>query len=406
MQTLDSPTRRARKGLSLLAGVLLAAGSVAACGDAGGSSDSSTYKIGALLGLTGAYSALGTAEQKGAELFVEKVNAAGGVNGHDLELVTADTGSDESQAVNELRKLATQEDVVAIIGPSSSGEGIAVKPTTLSLRMPTVVLASSTDIVTPPDQAKYIFKEFPSTKSSLEAQLKYVKEQGHERVAILAANNGYGQEPLKLLPDLAKREGLDLVAQETFPPSATDMTSQLSSIASKNPDSLLVWAVNPANAIVAKNAKDIGFEAELFHSPGAAAQGYIDTGGEATEGTLVQGSKIADPKSIGSDDFQHDVLADLTEAWKEKNSGLPNQYVANAWDGMLLVKEALEQAKPDPSDVEEAREQVRDALESVKDFPGINAVYSFSADNHGPVGIRGLAILEVRNGKFAIAESY
>lgn len=396
---------RRRKGIAALAGAVLLAGSLAACGQSG-ADDESTYKIGALLGLTGSYSALGTSEQKGAKLFVDTVNAKGGINGHKLELVTADTGSDESKAVNQLRKLVTQEKVVAVIGPSSSGEGIAIKPTTLSLKTPTVVLASSTDIVTPPDQAKYAFKEFPSSRSSLEAQLRYAKEQGKKRIAILAANNGYGQEPMKQLPGMAKQMGLQVVASETFPPTATDMTSQLSSIATKKPDSLLVWAVNPANAIIAKNAQAIQFEPEIFNSPGAATQDYIETGGKATEGTLVQGSKIASPASIESDDFQYDVLKELTDAWEKDNSGLPNQYVANAWDGMLLVQKALETAKPDPSDLDGAREKVRDALESVNDYAGINAVYSFSPQNHGPTGVRGLAVLEVRKGKFTIVKAY
>src|SRR5690606_13470366 len=162
--------------------------------------------------------------------------------------------------VNQLRKLATQDDVIAVIGPSSSGEGIAIKPIATSLKVPTIVPASSKDIVTPLDQAKYVFKQFPATDASLQAQLTYVKEQGWRRVAILAANNGYGQEPANALPNIIGDFGVELVASELFPPDATDVTAQLSSIASKNPDVVLVWAVNPANAIVAKSAENLNFE--------------------------------------------------------------------------------------------------------------------------------------------------
>src|SRR5690606_7603156 len=117
----------------------------------------------------------------------------------------------ESEAVNQLRKLATQDNVIAVIGPSSSGEGVAIKPISASLKVPVIVPASSMDIVTPLDQAKYSFKQFPATDASLRAQLTYVKEQGWKKVAILASNNGYGQEPVNALPKVIGEFGVELV---------------------------------------------------------------------------------------------------------------------------------------------------------------------------------------------------
>ncbi len=380
-----------------------------ACGQggSGGGASADTYKIGALLALTGPYSALGTAEQDAVKLFAESVNAKGGINGHKIEIVVADTGSDESQAVNQFRKLATQDNVVAVIGPSSSGEGIATKPISLSLKTPIIVPASSQAIVTPTAEAKYSFKEFPSTELSIKAQLEYVKAKGWKNVAIIASNNGYGQEPVKTLPSLMGQYGLNLVGSSTFPPEATDVTSQLSSLAGKKPDVTLVWAVNPANAIVAKNAKAINYPGALFNSPGAATDAYIKVGGAATEGTLVQGSKVAVPTAIQASDPQHEALQGLLDAWKKGHEDLPSQYAANGWDCMLLLQTALEGGKVQPGDAQETRDKIRDALErNVKDLPGINAVYNYNADAHGPTDIKGLAVLTVKNGKFDLVQSF
>jgi branched-chain amino acid transport system substrate-binding protein len=401
---------RRRGGLAvMLAGTLLTA---AACGGGSGSSgsgggNSEPYKIGALLGLTGSYSALGTNEQQAVQLFADQVNAAGGINGHKLEIVVADTTSSESEAVNQLRKLATQDNVIAVVGPSSSGEGIAVKPISGSLKVPVIVPASSKDIVTPPDQAKYIFKEFPATDVSLQAQLTYAKDQGWKSIAVLASNNGYGQEAVQALPDLVGKYGLDLVASETFAPDATNMTPQLTTIAAKNPDAVLVWSVNPANAIVAKGAADIGFKPVLFNAPGAASPDYIKVGGSAVEGTLVQGSMVAVPDDIEQSSPQYKVVKDFLAAWEAKSSNPPNQYAANGWDSMLILQNALEHLKGNPSSVTDIRSALRDALEgNTKDLVGINAIYNYSPTQHGPEGIKGLAVLKVENGGWKLVKGY
>lgn len=387
----------------------------AGCGGGDGSSaggdgcaPNSPYKIGGLLGLTGSYAALGENEQKAMDLYAKQVNAAGGVNGHPIELEFADTTSSESEAVNQLRRLATQAEVIGVVGPSSSGEGIAVKPISASLEVPVVVPASSNDIVTPLDEAQYMFKEFPATADSLNAQLTYVQEQGWKRVAILAANNGYGQEPVEALPSVITQfEGLELVASETFPPDATDVTAQLSAVARSAPDVVLVWAVNPANAVVARNAATMGFSAVLFHSPGAATPVYLEVAGESANGTLVQGSKIAVPDSIEPADSQHEVVTEFVEAWRAGYGSEPNQYAANGWDSMLLLEEALQAANVSPCDLQEGRDQLRTSLEqNTKAVAGINAVYTFGPDQHGPVGIEGLAVLGVANGAFQLEQGY
>jgi branched-chain amino acid transport system substrate-binding protein len=300
------------------------------------------FKIGGLLGLTGAYSALGESEQKAIQLLAKQTNAAGGVNGHPLEVVFADTTSSESEAVNQLRRLATQEKVTAVLGPSSSGEGIAVKPIAGSLKIPTVVPASSNAIITPPQDAKYMFKEFPASSDSLTAQLTYARDKGLHRVAILAANNAYGQEPVKALPDVIKNfNGLQLVASETFPPDATDVTAQLSAVARAKPDITLVWAVNPASAVVARSAANSNLPGLLFHSPGAATPLYIQVAGKAAEGTLVQGSKIGVPDAIKQGDPQYKIVHDFAQSWRTEFKTEPNQFAANGWDALLLVAQAL-----------------------------------------------------------------
>jgi branched-chain amino acid transport system substrate-binding protein len=283
-----------------------------------------------------------------------------------------------------------------------------VKPIAGSLKIPTVVPASSNAIITPPQDAKYMFKEFPASSDSLTAQLTYARDKGLHRVAILAANNAYGQEPVKALPDVIKNfNGLQLVASETFPPDATDVTAQLSAVARAKPDITLVWAVNPASAVVARSAANSNLPGLLFHSPGAATPLYIQVAGKAAEGTLVQGSKIGVPDAIKQGDPQYKIVHDFAQSWRTEFKTEPNQFAANGWDALLLVAQALKAGNVSPCDLQDSRAQLRDSLENnITNFAGINAVYSYSATQHGPVGIAGLAVLGVKNGAFTLEQSY
>ena len=368
----------------------------------GGQASGEPCRLGVLLGLTGAYAAVAEPQQQAINLFEEQVNAAGGINGQPLELVVVDTASNESEAVNQLRRLATQEQVIGVVGPSSSGEALALKPIAQSLQLPTVAIAAAQEIVDPVEP--FVFKQFPASTDSLRAQLTYAQEQGWNRVAILSSNNAYGQDAASAIGDLVDEFGLELVAQETFPPDATDMTPQLSSIAGQNPDATLVWSVNPANAIVAENASAIDLPGTLFQAPGAASTQYMELGGDAVEGTLVQGSKILVPDSIEESDPQFEAISSFVDAWGQAYDGQPNQFGAGAWDAMLIAEEALSSGDVDCSgSAEEVRTALQSSLEqSVSELPGTIAVYDFGPDVHGPAGIEGQAVLVVQDGEFAL----
>lgn len=357
------------------------------------------YKIGVLLGLTGSYAAVAEPQQKALKLYEKQLNAAGGVNGHKVQFVYLDTGSDESQAVNQMRKLATEDQVIGVVGPSSSGEGAALKPIAASLKLPMIAIASGNTIVNPVEP--YAFKEFPASVDALQAQLAYAKKQGMSKVAILSSNNAYGQEPAAAAKDLAAKYGLQLVANETFAADATDMTPQLTTIGRAQPDATLVWGVMPAPAIIARNAKDIGFKPVLFMGTGAASAAYLKTPGPV-EGTLVEGAKVLAPDAVADSDPQAKVIKDFAKAWRAEYASEPSQFAGGAWDAMLLMVQALKTGTISAADLPGQRDQVRAALEDLQNVPGTIAVYSFSKDVHGPKGITGLATLKISGGKFTL----
>ena len=411
---------RVRSRSTALAGVTALALVLAACGGAegeggggggdasGGGGEEGTYKVGTLLGLTGSYAALGVPERQAVELYFEQLNADGGIDGRKVELVVLDTASDEGTAVNQLRKLATEENVHAVIGPSSSGESIALRSFTKDLQVPTIALASSSDIVVPAEEAEYIFKQYTGTNESLTAQLQFAKEQGWDQVGLLHTNDGYGQDPAERIREVAEEVGVEITGVEPFDATATDVTAQLGSLGEGNPDAVLVWAVNPANAVVATSADSIGFEPVLFNSPGAGSQSYIETGGAAVDGTFLQGSVVLAAESMEEDNPQYEITNRLVESYQEEYGEAAGQYAANGWDGSLLLENAIREAEEhDPADVQATRDAIRDSLENNTDgVVGVNAIYTFTPDFHGSTELTGLAVLEVVDGSFEVVQSY
>lgn len=396
-----SPKRRTVLAAALAATAMLAT----ACGGPGASSAGETrpIKVGALLALTGTYSSLGETEKDSIQLYADTVNKAGGINGRKIELTIVDSRSDESQAVNQYRKLALQDQVDVVIGPSSSGEAVALRPITGSTKTPVIALASSKAIVNPRAESDYMFKQFPSALVSLRSQLQYVQSKGLKRVALLRVNSAYGEEPAGYLKEIKDEYGVEVVGESVFNGDATNVTSQLSSLAATNPEATLVWTVNPQSAIVAQNAAAINYPGALIMSTGAATEEYMKVGGAATDGTYVLGPKIAVAADVPSDDPQYSEIQRLIGLWGGQKLSVPNMNSANGWDGMLLLEQALKQVDPKLSDTKEVREAIRSNLETqVNGLPGVNAIYTFSPDAHGSEKPGGLAMLRVEGGKFAL----
>lgn len=390
---------RAVTGGSLL-GLCLT--SLAACGGGAASgSDTDTYKVGVLLDLTGPYAAVAEPQKRAAELFEEQIDEAGGIDGHEVDFVYLDSKSSETDAVNQFRRFATQENVVAVIGPSASGGAIAIKPIAESMKLPLIAPVSTSVLAEP--GSPYSYKNFLAAVDSMTAQLEYLMDEGMTKVAMLSSNNAYGQEPQAEFQSVAEGLGLEVVADATFAPDATDMTSQLSVIERADPDAVLVWSVAPANAVIAKNAEAMNFEPVLFQGPGAGSFGYLELGGSAVDGTLVQAGKILVPDQIPDDDPQKEAISEYVEAWRGAYDDEPSQYDAGVWDSLLILQRAIEEMSGNPSDVQGIRDAIEASLQTnIVDVPGVGAVYTFTEDVHGPIGSDELAILRVEDGTFQL----
>ncbi|HNS57309.1 MAG TPA: ABC transporter substrate-binding protein, partial [Smithellaceae bacterium] len=210
-------------------------------------------KIGALFSVSGPASFLGEPERNTAKMMVDEINKAGGIKGRKLELIVIDTQGDATKAVQGANKLIKNDKVVAIIGPSITGDTMAVIPVVERAQIPLISCAAGVKITEP--VKRWVFKTAQNDALAVLRIFDYMKKQKISRIAILTVSDGFGSSGREQLVAKAKSFGIQIVSNETYGPKDTDMTAQLTKIRASNAQAIVCWGTNPGPAVVARNAK-------------------------------------------------------------------------------------------------------------------------------------------------------
>ncbi|MCL4535791.1 MAG: ABC transporter substrate-binding protein [Bacteroidetes bacterium] len=385
--------RMATIGVRLLA-LGLAVTLLASCGTVG-TSGAGTYKIGALFAITGFNSPLGTPERDTAKMMEEQINAKGGINGHKIELVIYDTESDETKAVTLAKKLLEQDNVLAIIGPSSTGESMALLDTMTKAKTPLISAAASAQIVEPVAERKYIFKTPQSDVLAVNEIFDYLKKNNVTKVALLTSSGGFGTTGKAALDKAAGPAGITFVAAETFGDKDTDMSVQLKKIQGTDAQAVVVWGTNPGPAIIAKNAKQLGLKIPMLNSHGIANQAFLDLAGDAADGVILPAGKLLGADTLPDSDPQKAVLLSYAKDFQAKYNRAPDTFGGHAYDALLLVTNALQKVGPD-------KEKIRDEIENTKNFVGISGVFNMSPQDHNGLTKGAFVLIKVSGGKWTV----
>src|SRR5512146_402638 len=269
----------------LAAAALAAAASLAAAAEG-----KEPLKVGALLSVTGPASFLGAPEARTLEMLVQDLNARGGVDGRKIELVVKDTAGDPAKAVSFAKQLMEEDKVFAIIGPATSGETLAVKPIVEEGKTILLSCAAAEVIVNP--VAPHVFKVAPKDGYAAEMIFRRMKKMGVKRIGLLSSNTGFGKAGKDQVEKLAPAHGIEIAVSDVYDKAATDLTAEVTKLKGANVQAILNWSIEPAQAIVIKNARQIGFTVPIFQSHGFANIRYARAAGTAAEGVMFPASRI------------------------------------------------------------------------------------------------------------------
>ena len=276
-------------------------------------------KIGAFFALSGPNAPIGTPTKLVAEMVVGQINQAGGINGRPIELVMGDTESDPAKAATIAKKFIYSDKVAAIIGPTSTGEGMQVKKIVEEAGMPTfMTVGGDPPIMKETGPFTYIFKSPQRSSTAIKKLYGYLKEKKLTQVALLTASDPFGKDGAMWLKKLAPDFGITFVAEESFGPKDTDMTTQLTKIKNAVPQAIIVWTIGPAGAIVAKNKAQLGINIPLFQCHGQPGPEYIQLAGKAAEGDRMPATKLMAAAQLPDSDPQKKVIQEFIKLYTDE----------------------------------------------------------------------------------------
>ncbi len=390
-----------RKVITFLAVALVTIGIVAGCGQKQEeAANLAPIKIGAVFSVTGNAAKLGGPEKNAAEMIVEEINAAGGVLGRQIELIVEDDEGVPENTVNDVEKLINRDGVCAIIGPTRSGCAIAAGPVCEEAGVPLVSCAAAWVQLFPGNDTtrpnyKYVFKTPQNDSHCARTIFADCVKRGFKKVAIISGTTGFGAPGRAELLASAGDFGIEIVADETYPGDATDLTPQLTKIKAAKPQALINWSIVDAQRLLAGQVKQNGLDVQIYQSHGFGNKGYIEP---AAEGTLFPAGRLLVIGDIDPSHVQYKVLNAFKTAYENKFGEEVSTFAGHAYDALHLVINAIEAAGSDDKDA------IRTALEAQKNFVGTAGVVNMTPADHCGLTDEAFALVTVKDQQFRLAQ--
>ena len=358
---------------------------------------SQPIRVGAFLSVTGPAAFLGDPEQKTLELYVEKLNAAGGVLGRKLELVAYDSAGDAEKARGYVKRLIEQDKVDVLVGGSTTGETMAAVPLAEAAGMPFISLAGAVVIIEP--VKKWVFKTPHTDRMACEKVFVDMRARGFTRAGLISGAGGFDRSMRAECLKVAGKHGVEIVADETYGAGDTDMTAQLAKIkANPKVQAVLNAGFGQGPAIVTKNYRQLGIAAPLYQSHGVASKQYVKLSGDAAEGVRLPAAALLVADTLPSSDPQKKVVVSYKNEYEGRFKQEVSTFGGHAYDGLMLAVEAMRRA----GSTDKAK--VRDALEAIRGYVGTGGVVNMSAQDHMGLDLSAFRMLEVKSGDWTLVK--
>lgn len=354
-------------------------------------------RIGSFLAVTGPAAFLGDPEQKTLELYVERLNAAGGVLGRKLQLIAYDSAGDAEKARTFAKRLIEQDKVDVIVGGSTTGETMAVVPLVEQAGMPFISLAGAVVIIEP--VKKWVFKTPHTDRMACDKIFVDMKARGMSKVGLISGSGGFDKSMRGECLKVAKNHGVEIVADETYGGADTDMTAQLTKIkATAGVQAVLNAGFGQGPAIVTKNYKQLGISVPLYQSHGVASKQFIQLAGDAAEGVRLPAAALLVSDKLADSDPQKIVVSRYRSEYETRFKSDVSTFGGHAYDGLMLAVDAMKKAGSTD------KGKVRDALEVTKGYIGTAGVVNMSPTDHMGLDLSAFRMLEIRKGDWTLAK--
>jgi branched-chain amino acid transport system substrate-binding protein len=352
-------------------------------------------KIGSVLSVTGGASFLGDPEKKTIEMYVEEINAKGGVNGEKIKLFVYDDGGDANKARTFATRLVEEDKVDAVLGGSITGASMAMLGVFEEAGIPYISLAGAAGIVVP--VRKWVFKTPHTEPMSCGKIFEDIKKRNLLNIGMISGTDGWGKAMREECIKMAPEYGIKVIKDEIYGAADSDMTPQLTNI--KNTpgiQAVINCGFGQGPAIVTRNYRQLAIAAPFYQSHGVSSKSYIQLAGGAADGVrLPAAAAIVAEQLPDSDPLKKVVMAYKTKF--EKETGQPvSTFGGHMHDALFMLVEAMQRAKGTD------KAKVRDELEKTKGFVGTGGMVNMSPTDHLGLDLTAFRMIEIKNGDWAL----
>jgi branched-chain amino acid transport system substrate-binding protein len=348
------------------------------------------YKIGAIIPLTGYLSWLGEYMKKGAELKVDLINKAGGVNGRPLELTIYDDQSTPETATRMAQRLISKDGVIALQGTGTVPISGAVASVANKFKIPAILQSGYT--VTEKDV--FVFNNAHRTDFAIARPLQYFQKKGITQIALLMPIGPLGELGSSVVRKYAPTYKINVIGEEKFDVKSPDVTPQLAKLRSLNPQAIVAFTTGEPAALLERNMAQMGMTIPLVVSHGNANPGFLKLVSQTPGNVIVPSGPIMAPESLADTNPIKKVITEFAREYQKKYGEPANYFSGQQADAVALTAEGLRLAKSDDP------AKLRDAIESIKNFPGCNGVYNMSAADHHGTTMDNMILLTIKDGKW------
>jgi branched-chain amino acid transport system substrate-binding protein len=329
------------------------------------------------------------------------------IAGLKVNWVYLDDGSDPTIAVQNVKRMISEDHVDLVLGPGGTPASLAVQEALMEGKTPDIAFGSVSSVVYPVDAKKrWVFKTVANDDIFVKAMVHHmVTVTKVKTLGIIAVSDAFGDGWITATQKAAAANGIKITGIERFGATDTSTVPQALKIMKDNPDAVLVAANNTAAVTPHLALIDRGYKGKIYQSGGSVNPDFLRLGGKAVEGSFNEQSPFVIAEQLPDG---YPIKKPALEFLKQYESkyGSRASYAAYGGDAVRLLEAAIPVVLKKglkPGTVQ-FREALRDALENSKDVVGLSAVFTMTPTDHTGINELGMCVMKVENGQWKLEQ--
>jgi len=355
-------------------------------------------KIGLMVSATGPTTAIGIPQKNTGEILPRRVGDIA------IDYIQLDDGGDTTRAVQNAKRLLQENNVDAIIGPSTTPNALAILDLIAEAKVPLMATVGTSSVVEPLDaKRRWVFKTTQNDDLIAAALVKHMTKTGVKTFGFIGFKDPYGENWLKVFGSMAEKAGIRLIDTEFYQRTDQSVTGQTLKLIAARPDAILIAGVGGPGVLPQITLRDQGYRGTIYQTHGVATDDFIRLGKDKVEGTVLAAGPMLVLDEIAASNPIKKVATTYITAYEKQFGQKPSTFGANTYDAGLILERAIPAAaKKGKPGTEAFRVALRDAIEQEREIVGCQGVFNMSPTNHNGMDERARVLVVVRDGKFRL----